>query len=597
MPTAEEFDEFYVTSRRRLVTQTFALTGDLGAARVAVRDAYVAARHHWRKVGALADPESWVRPRAWTTAQRRHTARPWHKEKHLGPDQVAVLEALHKLTDPQRRVLILTHLAAVPLDDIGREVGLTRERTEEALQSGSVALAMALDCDTTDLRARLETLDQAAGTVKLPRAPIIRRSGLRRRRNHALVGSAVAIGLTFGAGALVAVGAPAEPPPKPAALVSKRMLLQDAQVATLAPTQTWIGQAPTDNTRGTGINDPSRCQKARFADPNGLGTWVRRFTAGGAGTARNAVQTVEISSTPGAATQAYATTLGWYAGCKVARLQLVDAYAVTGVGDQAQILRLRIPAQRDRAFVVGIARTGALTTSTVLETLSTEPAAANTLAGVLAASVRNLCSSSVAGDCIGAVVTRQTLPPPSGEVAGMLAIADLPVIANVMQPWVGTDPETATVNPAATTCDKASFLKAGAIKPLTRTFLIPRTRLPERFGLTETIGRFRTARAAALFVNRVATAMKTCPDKQLSSTVGKAVVEAKGYRGSTYALWRLENQVNQREDTVAFWMGIIRVGPYVAQVNLTPVARYDVSQGTFRALVTRARDRLFEVSP
>lgn len=595
MPTAEEFDEFYVSSRRRLVVQTFALTGDLGAARVAVRDAYVAARHHWRKVGALADPEAWVRPRAWSIAQRRHTARLWHREKHISAEQAAVLETLQKLTDAQRRVLILNHLAAVPLDEIGREVVLTREQTEEALQAGSVAAALSLDCDTTDLRARLQVLDQAAGTVKLPRAPIIRRSGMRRRRNHALIGSAVAIGLTFGAGAFVAVAAPEKPAPKPGALVSKRMLLKDAQVAALAPKQTWVGQAATDNTLGTGINDPSRCQTTRFADPNGLGTWVRKFTASG-GAARGAVQTVEISSSPGAARQAYDATLGWYAGCKVARLQLVDAYSVTGVGDQAQILRLRIPAQQDRAFVVAISRTGALTTSTVLETVSTEPAPAATLASVLAASVENLCTSRVAGNCVSSVVTRETLPPASGETAGMLAIADLPVIANVMRPWVGTDATTATTNPAATTCDKANFLRAGAAKPLTRTFLIPQARLPERFGVTETIGRFRTAKAAAVFVNRVVTAMKACPDKQLSSTVGQTVVEAKGYRGSTYALWRLENQVNQRQDTVAFWMGIIRVGAYVAQVNLTPVAKYDVSQSTFKAMVTRARDRLFEVS-
>lgn len=593
MPTAEEFDEFYVSSRRRLVVQTFALTGDLGAARVAVRDAYVAARHHWRKVGALPDPEGWVRPRAWAIAQRRHTARPWHRERSTSAEQAAVLDALQKLTDAQRRVLILTHLAAVPLDDIGREVGLTRARTEEALQSASAATAIALDCDSTDLPARLLTLDQAAGTVKLPRAPIIRRSGLRRRRNHALVGSAVAIGLTFGTGAFVAVDAPAKPAPKPTALVSKRMMLTDAQVRGAAPAETWTAAATSDNTQGTGLNTP--CQAARFADPNGLGTWVRRFTASG-GAASGAVQTVEISGSPGAAKLAYDTTLRWYAGCSVARLQLVDAYSVTGVGEQAQVLRLRIPAKQDRAFTVGIARTGALTTSTVLETLSTQPAPAATLAGVLATAVRNLCASRVAGDCVSAVATRQTLPPPSGETPGMLAIADLPVIANVMRPWVGTDAETATVNPAATTCDKASFLSAGAVRPLTRTFLIPQAQLPERFGLTETIGRFRSPKAAAGFVRRVAAAMKACPDKRLSSKVSNALADPKSYRGSTYALWRLVNQLNKRDDTVSFWMGIIRVGSYVAQVNLTPVDRYDVSQATFRALVVRARDRLFEVS-
>src|SRR6187549_323518 len=72
-----DFDEFYLTSRRRLVLETYALTGDLSAARSAVRDAFEAACHHWRKVSRLPDPEEWVRPRAWAMAQRRHIARLW----------------------------------------------------------------------------------------------------------------------------------------------------------------------------------------------------------------------------------------------------------------------------------------------------------------------------------------------------------------------------------------------------------------------------------------------------------------------------------------------------------------------------------------
>src|ERR671921_271619 len=74
-----DFDEFYLASRRRLVLETYALTGDLSAARTAVRDAFEAASHHWRKVSRLPDPEEWVRPRAWAMAQRRHVARLWHR--------------------------------------------------------------------------------------------------------------------------------------------------------------------------------------------------------------------------------------------------------------------------------------------------------------------------------------------------------------------------------------------------------------------------------------------------------------------------------------------------------------------------------------
>jgi hypothetical protein len=210
--------------------------------------------------------------------------------------------------------------------------------------------------------------------------------------------------------------------------------------------------------------------------------------------------------------------------------------------------------------------------------------------------VQNLCSSKVAANCVSTVRALPTLPPKSGEAPGTLAIADLPAIANVSDPWAGTDPVPATLNVAATTCDKTNFARSGARDPVTRTYLIPEAELPSRFGLTETMGEFPTASAAAQFTRLIIAKMKACPHKELGSTVSHSVVALQSFRGSTYALWRLTNQVNQKEDKVPFWMGVARVGRYVAQVNLTPVNQYDVDQRTFAALMVRARDRLFEVS-
>jgi DNA-directed RNA polymerase specialized sigma24 family protein len=592
MPTAEEFDEFYVSTRRRLVLQTFAVTGDLSASRTAVRDAYVAARHHWTKVGRMDVPEQWVRPRAWTIAQRRHSTRLWHREKGLDDDQAEVLKALQGLTDAQRKTLVLTHLAAMPMSEVGREIGETQESAERHLQAATAATALALDGDSTSIRARLESLGPLADTVRLPRPAVIRRSGLRRRRNHAVIGSALAVLVTIGAGALVLPQGVSQPRPKPATLVTKKMLLSADQVAPLAPKQAWQVADTSDNTEGEWRN--TMCQTARFADTHGLGTWVRKFTT--PGPQRGLVQTVEISNSPGAAKRAYDTTLGWYAGCTAPRIQLLDAYVVHGVGDQAQVLRMRIPDAQPRSFLVGIARTGALTTSAVLETQTPAPADAQLMVGALTTSVQDLCASKVAGTCVTTVSAEPSLPPPSGETAGMLAIADLPAVADVDQPWAGTDPAPATMNLAATTCDKTDFARSGAQTPVTRTYLIPDAGLPDRFGLTETLGEFSTANDAAAFVQRIAGRMRSCPDRELASKVTRAVVQLKS-PADGYALWRLENQVNQQEDVVPFWMGVVRVGRYVAQVNLTPVGKYDVDATTFQALVVRARDRLHEVGP
>ncbi|RNL65342.1 hypothetical protein EFK50_05125 [Nocardioides marmoriginsengisoli] len=592
MPTAEEFDEFYVTTRRGLVVQTFALTGDLPASRNAVRDAYVAARHHWEKVGRLEDPESWIRPKAWAAAQRRRAARPIHRERHLDADQAATLEALHKLPDAQRRVLVLTHLSELGLPEIARELGHTLPRLDELFDTATAAVTAALDCTDDEVGAHLAHLEAATENVKLPRPSIVRRNGLRRRRNHAVVGSILLAATTVAAGAFVAVSAPAEAPPRQGALVSKKMLLTPAQVAPLSPKTPWRLTSTDNNTVGKGIN--TMCQTAQFADTNGLGTWVRKYDAAGAAP-RKLVQTVEISNSPGAAKQAYDTTLGWYAGCKVARIQLVDAYTVTGVGDQAQVLRMRIPGAKDRSFVIALARTGSLTTSTVLETATPAPAAATSMSSTLAASVTDLCTSKVAGTCVSAVRTTRTLPPPSGEAPGMLAIADLPVVPGVRAAWSGTAATDATRNPAATTCDRANFAASGATKPTSRSFVILKAGLPSRFGLTETIGTFATNRQAAKFTDQVIARMKACPDKELGSTVTQQLIRTNRSRDQSFALWRLGNQVSPSKPEVMYWIGIVRVGPNVAQLLLTPVKKYDVDQPTFGLLLARARDRLHEV--
>ena len=211
----------------------------------------------------------------------------------------------------------------------------------------------------------------------------------------------------------------------------------------------------------------------------------------------------------------------------------------------------------------------------------------------LRASVQNLCHRDGAGPCNVQPVAVPVLPPPSGETRGMLAVADLPAVGSINQPWVGADPAPARVNVAATTCDEADFVKGGAISPLTRTFLIPQARkLPRRFGITETYGDFRQPANAKKFFTAISGRMASCEDRQLSSKVPTAVVVGKGYRGSSYALWRVDNEINDKQETVSYWMGIAQVGRYVAQVNFTPSGDADVDEDTFRAMITRARDRM-----
>ena len=130
---------------------------------------------------------------------------------------------------------------------------------------------------------------------------------------------------------------------------------------------------------------------------------------------------------------------------------------------------------------------------------------------------------------------------------------------------------------------------------MSRVFLVPQAHLPRRFGITETYGAFRSVAKAKALVTRIRTAMATCEKRDLGASVSSVAGQPKAYRGSEYYLWRLDSEID-KSTKVGFWMGVTRVGRYVAQVNLTPAGDLDVDADTFQALVSRGRDRLFELS-
>ena len=206
-----DFDAFYKDARSRLLLQTYALTGDLPASRAAVRDAFVVAWHHWRKVSRLDDPEASVRPQAWAHAQRRHTARVWHRNKSLDPDVSATLDALGKLSLVQRKVMLLTLLTTGSLADIAREVGLPREAAERALQTATATYARHRGIASSEARRTLEPLRAQVDDARLPRAPIIRRAGAARRRTHTSVGVLATVAALVVSGVLVTQGGNVRP--------------------------------------------------------------------------------------------------------------------------------------------------------------------------------------------------------------------------------------------------------------------------------------------------------------------------------------------------------------------------------------------------
>jgi len=599
----EAFDAFYKEARTRLLLQTYALTGDLPAARSAVRDSFVVTWHHWRKVSRLPDPEAWVRPHAWAQAQRRRTARIWHRDKSLDPEAKATFEALGRLSLHQRKALVLDRFTVLSLADRARELSLTSSETERQTASATEKFLEHREVGPEQLDGLCEQLEALVQVSRWPRASILRRAGAARRRTHTLIGAAAAVAAVVVTGTVVsgstleglpAVEAPDgeastdSRPAEPAAAFTPARLLTADEIGTLVDGRDWDEDRTSDNSRGNGRVMP--CQQNRYADPSGVSTLVRTFDTSPAKgePAVSAVQYAELSSTTRASRQAWRRMQRWYAGCVTPRAQLMGTYSVSGVGDEARLFHLRSWRSPVSTYVVGVARTGQIVTTTFTRTTAEGAPDLRASAGLLGESVNGLCTTTPNAPCTTGPKLTEIAPLPVGVAPSLLGEVDLPPVTRVSQPWVGTEPREARSNAASTRCDNADFSQQGISNAMTRTFLVPGADVPPAFGITETVASMAPGRAKA-FVKTVRDRMASCPDRDPGSDVTSLASFSEG--GRDMSLWRVSTELNDNE-TVTYMMGIVRVGGSVAQVGFVPTQAVGMQSGAFDALLRRAMARL-----
>jgi len=152
----QSFDEFYAASFQRLVGQVYAMVGDLDEAQECVQEAFVRAWAHRRKLDRADHPEAWVPTTAYRLAVsrwRRTTRGRRPADRALSPatsapppseSHVALVTALRKLPEPQRRALVLHHVCDLPVVDVAREVGVPEGTIKARLSRGRTALATLL---------------------------------------------------------------------------------------------------------------------------------------------------------------------------------------------------------------------------------------------------------------------------------------------------------------------------------------------------------------------------------------------------------------------------------------------------------------------
>lgn len=615
MRDPDAFDAFYKDARERLLLQTFALTGDLGASRSAVRDAFVVAWHHWRKLARRDDPEVSVRPYAWRQAQRRHTARVWHREKGIDQEAGDTLEALGALSVDQRRALLMTQLASVSMTEMAREIGLPLDTAQRELQAATSQLALLRGVPSSSIRVLFEPLAAAAASGgHWPRPTIIRRAGASRRRTHTTVGAIAAVAALLVSGSLVTDAAGVRPTldrtpsasasapeetvdPEPVvATLSKDQMLTATEVKAEFPQRRWRVGRTGDNSGGNGLAFP--CQQQRYADPRGDAALVRTFAAasGKQQTKLSAIQMTEASASKRAARRAFDTTLDWYAGCVDSRVQLLATREVESVGEQATQVVLRAWDRPVTTMVVGVARTGRFTTTTMTMQQGTARPPADASARILASAIVGLCRLPHAGRCAADDPVASTVKPlPVDKAPALLSEIDLPPVSRVSRPWVGTEPRRATDNVASTRCDDAvfegAFRGARISNSATRSYLIPEADLPVEFGLTETVGSLREPQAVA-FVEQVRARLAACPDKDLGTDVVR--VDTIDERDDDLTVWQLTTELSDNR-SLRYFMAILRTGSSVAQLQFIPAPDVQMAKGAFSALARRALDRLGEL--
>jgi hypothetical protein len=207
----------------------------------------------------------------------------------------------------------------------------------------------------------------------------------------------------------------------------------------------------------------------------------------------------------------------------------------------------------------------------------------------MGSAVWSICDHPAAGTCATRPASTPVAPPRGDDGNGLVQVVDLPPVPGVARPWVATEPTQAKLNTAATRCDKADFYDKSIPYSTTRSFLVPDARLPSAFGLTETLGRFRSAKAADTFVSKIGSRMSGCEDKDMAATV--TTRHHRSTKSEDLDIWSVTTEISDTKK-VTYLMAIGRRNGVVVQLGFVPVPGHTISDGAFTALAERALDRI-----
>lgn len=604
MTRVEEFDAFYVGTRRHVLHLAYAFTGDLPAAAGATQDAYAAAWQHWSKLRG-GEPVEAVRRESLRVAALRHGA---HLVRRKPPPEAdgPLLSALRGLSSSARRLLLLQTLADVDLAQTAREMGLNPDEGASLTGSSRASLEQTLGTSMPEIERRLHAMHALSDAIPLPGAAIIRRTGGRRQLRNTALAVAASTAVLLGGGYLVTAPAqPAQSPPSrltttPAAqgtqplkptgpTVVADQLLRGSTLTDLDGDSRWRERVTSDDL--TDQTPLASCAEGRFASKR-LHVGFTRTFSGDRKQAERAVQTVELARSAEAAQRAYDAQLAWYSGCQEPRLQLLESFRARRASGDTTILVMRQWSDPTVTMNVGVARTGAVMTTFVHQGETAAAMGVRRFGSAMDAALGQLCLTA-GGTCEASRDPAPTAPPPTREGPGFLGVVDMPPVAGIAKVWGGTKPLRWRPEPPATPCEGVADFSAASGFARSRNYVIPEAEhVPLTFGVSETIARFPSTRAAHRFIDRVSNAVGRCDDANLGadisspSTVDQAAVTATS--------WLMSFSVADDQE-VTYRLGMVVNRDRVAQVTLSPVDGFDIGGPAYERLLLRAGQRLVEL--
>jgi hypothetical protein len=269
----------------------------------------------------------------------------------------------------------------------------------------------------------------------------------------------------------------------------------------------------------------------------------------------------------------------------------MQSYAARRSRGDTTILVLRHWTRPAVTMTVAVGRTGAAMTTLVYQTSDSDGVDIDAFGAAMDRALGQLCVSAE-GFCEVSGVPAPVPPPATGQAAGFLGIVDLPPVADIDKMWGGTEPLRWRPNPPVTPCEAVDFSR-GAELARSRDYVIPGVkRLPLTFGISETIARFRTARAAREFVARSADEVAACDEDRLGAEVSDPATVSDGL--TTATIWEMTFSVDDDAEVI-YRMGLAVNGDRVAQLTFSPDGTYDIDETAYERLLLRAGQRLNEL--